>query len=1383
MKSIFTITFFALSFLFSAGFFSQTINITDADLLPLICANYNDGSVINFEDNGGSANYGSNRNDIITVCPDLPNGPKITLVFATNIGFTFDVHPTDTLYVFDGINTSAPLLGKLNSGINANGGSFVSSFENNASGCLTIQFISDGANEGTGWGANISCGSPAQPFYPHLEAFVNGQGPNALNPIDTGYVDICLGDSVLLVAKPLFPYSLENNPSIGGYSQTINNVEYLWEMSSGWQGANNDSVWFKPTTRNGFYLNLTITDIFPQIEQISCKIRVGQQPLFIGTGPLENPICENQQVILNGGANSTDTVGVQFPPVAFDLGGTLAGLTYLPDGSGQEYSTTITMDDFPDGAIFSGEEDLQSICLTMEHSFIGDLEVWLTCPNGAQVALINAYGAGAIPGGFGGGGTYLGDADDNGNGTPGIGWEYCFSSVNNTWGTMEDESNAGNTITSTISPTGPSMNPNGVYLPHASFSNFDGCPLNGDWTIHVRDNQGIDDGYIFQWGLYFSSDLFPDFETYSNYLIDQYWVADPTIIATQADTAIVAIPGAAGTHDYTFVVTDNFGCVFDTTVTIQINPLPTVDPVTDQTVCDGEDFLDIFFTGSANTAFNWTNSNPNIGLPASGTGDIPAFTSTGTNPLSGAVTATITVTPFIEGGCEGVPITFTLTVNATEDGSFDIDDSYCTTQGVQVPVMTTTTPGGIFESFSGVTVDPSTGEFDVSLLADGQYEITYNTPGNTGFCPTNSSEYFTVANPSNLTVNLPASQTVCDNTLFSATSFSGNSSGAQYMWTNDNTSIGLAASGEGNIGAFIAQGTVDGSTNSITANITVTPFAGACVMNGNAQTFTLSVNPKPAIDAIPDFTICEGDAAVISVASSTGNVFNWDNGVSGVAQTLFPTDTEEYKVTTTMFGCTNIDSLTVTVNDNPIVDAGFYSSVCIDAPQITLIGLPAGGTFTGSGVTGGFFNPAFDDQKVYYNYTDLNGCMGIDSATIVVNSLPTVTISPVSAICEGQSATLTANGAFSYSWDNNLGNGSPQTVTPTNSTVYTVEGTDANGCQNIATIMVDVNPLPNISAGNDVSICLGEDTTIIATGGITYVWDQGLGLGSTHTVSPTDSTTYTVVGTDVNGCINTDEVVVNIIGPPVISAGNDTTICAGNPITLVGSGTTSYSWNNGVTNNVSFIPPTGITTYGLTGTSADGCTAYDEAIVTVLAQPIPIVIPSVTFGTPTLTVNFVNLSENATTYTWDLGNGSATITLNDLTGQTGVYETIQSYTVTFTASNGLCSNDTTILITVINFDPVELEVPNIFSPQGDGKNDWYHLNVKNAKSLEAQIFNRWGNLVYEINGVFDPNVPATYWDGKINDKEAKDGVYFIKYSVFGYDGSTITGHENIQLVR
>ncbi len=556
---------------------SQNINIGDpgyplSNTIP--CNTFSNGSTPNFFDDGGSgANYSANYNDTITFCPDLNQGTKVSLVYGINAGFSFDVHGSDSIYVFDGPNTNSPLMGVHNSVTDPNGFTHTASW-NNPTGCITVVFISDGANEGSGWEANVSCGNPAQPFEVHIEAYINGTGSNALNPLDTGFVDICFEDSILFIAKPIFPYSFETTGY--GYSQNVDNVIYDWNISTGLNYPNNDSIWFTPPARQGYLVDLKITDAFPQSERILCKVRVSQLPLFTGTGPLEDSVCLGENTVLIGGHTSTDTVGVDIPPGTFNLGGSFAGLTYLPDGSGAQYQAPINISGFPSGSTIQNSQSLNQVCITIEHSYLGDLEIALQCPNGTVVPLVNSYSPGFIPGGFGGGGIFLGDADDNsGNGTPGIGWEYCFSSVFNTWGDMGTELANNNTVPAPLSG-GQSMNPNGVYLPEQDFSAFAGCPVNGTWTIIVQDNLTIDDGYIFEWGLFFDASYFPGLSGYQNTIVDSYWHDDPSIISGQNDTAIVIQPNTTGMTNYTFEITDDFGCTYDTVVGLYVLPQPTI---------------------------------------------------------------------------------------------------------------------------------------------------------------------------------------------------------------------------------------------------------------------------------------------------------------------------------------------------------------------------------------------------------------------------------------------------------------------------------------------------------------------------------------------------------------------------------------------------------------------------------------------------------------------------------------------------------------------------------------------------------------------------------------------------------------------------------------
>jgi subtilisin-like proprotein convertase family protein len=585
MKLILRSTLFLFAFISSVQA-QVTLTLTGPDYNqgnPLNCAGIVPTGGTNFID--GAGNYAPNMNETLVLCPDLNQGSKVSIAFATNIGFEWDVHPTDTLYIYDGPTTAAPLIGAYNNGTNPVG-LFAQASWNNPSGCLTLRFKSNGANEGTGWVANVACGNPPQPIVPHVEAFKNGSGSNIMNPLDTGYVDLCPGDSVLLKALPSFPYSLENTNT--GYSQTNNNCTFTWTIGGVGQFTG-DQIWFTPTNSTGYYVDLAVTDQFPQTIHSNFKVRVSVAPIFAGTGPLEDTVCLGQNSYLVGGVTAQDTVGIDIPGGTFQIGGTFAGLTFLPDGAGQMYQTNIPMSGFDSTAVITSGADIDQICLDIEHSYIGDIEIALTCPNGTTVSLMNAYNqtpfgwAELVPGGCGNGiSTFLGNDTDIDGGNPGSPvWTYCFSTTNNTFNTICAENAAGNTI---INDYGfPSMNPNGVYLPDGDFNQFAGCPINGNWTISVQDNQGIDDGYIFSWGIYFNASLYPESEGYQNYVVTEGWASDPTIISGQNDTLIVIQPSTPGITNYTYGITDNFGCQYDTTVSFVVLPRPAI--FSDTAIC------------------------------------------------------------------------------------------------------------------------------------------------------------------------------------------------------------------------------------------------------------------------------------------------------------------------------------------------------------------------------------------------------------------------------------------------------------------------------------------------------------------------------------------------------------------------------------------------------------------------------------------------------------------------------------------------------------------------------------------------------------------------------------------------------------------------------
>ena len=551
----------------------QTIAITDGGSTTLTCGS---GAAFDhvFNDDNTGGDYPANASFTVTVCPDGTNGSKVTLRMFNTQGDTWDVDASDTLFVYDGPDATSPLLGAFNNITSPNGIGPQATF-NNASGCLTFVFESDGATEGAGFAGVITCGYPCQPFTPTITST-----PTEV-PADTGWIDICLGDTVWLQGGGIFPYSGTNGGI--GYDQTVGTSTFNWEFADGTEFTDQESVFFVPQFRAGYFVEMRMTDVQGCVAATTTKIRVSTLPDFSQTtSQLQDTICLGESTLLVGGVTFADTAGVVPTQGTFINGGIFAGLTYLPDGSGVSYETDIEIENFEPGQLIQSGSDIMDMCVTMEHSYIGDLEMMLTCPNGTSINVFNAYtGNGLFPGGFGGGGTYLGAALDNGNGTPGIGWEYCFSD-NASWGTLGAELQAGNTTAVGGATPGTSMTA-GNYQPEEDYSNFIGCPVNGTWTLTIRDNQGIDDGYIFEWGILFNPDIDPNAEFYFPEIATAAWDDDPTIINNQGDTIIEVLPTAPGNYNYTFRVTDNFGCAYDTTLTI--NVVPNLTSFNDASTC------------------------------------------------------------------------------------------------------------------------------------------------------------------------------------------------------------------------------------------------------------------------------------------------------------------------------------------------------------------------------------------------------------------------------------------------------------------------------------------------------------------------------------------------------------------------------------------------------------------------------------------------------------------------------------------------------------------------------------------------------------------------------------------------------------------------------
>jgi len=459
---------------------------------------------------------------------------------------------------------------------------------------------------------------------------------------------------------------------------------------------------------------------------------------------------------------------------------------------------------------------------------------------------------------------------------------------------------------------------------------------------------------------------------------------------------------------------------------------------------------------------------------------------------------------------------------------------------------------------------------------------------------------------------------------------------------------------------------------------------------------TITVNPSPNISVTSTAdTICSGASVTLTATGATSYLWS-PGGQTTNAITISPTSTTTYNVAGTTGGCSDNGFITIYVMNLPTIANATYTpstticqgtTVVFDGTSSTNASTYSWSFPQGNPSISSSANPfetvSFGSPGTHNYSLQITSVCGTDTynGTITVEALPTVTANAtVTSICAGNPVTLTGGGsASSYSWDNGVTNG--VAFTPSVTTTYTVTGTGTNTCQNTAQITVTVNPSPTVTANaTSTSICTGTSVTLTGGGATSYSWDNGVTNGIPFT--PSVTTTYTVTGT-TGSCSNTDQITITVSPAPTVTANATvTSICAGDPVTLTGSGNaTSYSWNNGVTNGVPFTPSV-TTTYTVTGTTG-GCSSTDQITITV--NPAPTVTATAT-ATSICAGDPVTLtgSGNASSYSWDNGVTN---------GVPFTPSTTTTYTVTGTT--GSCSNIDQITITIIQLPSVNvLYTPN-----------------------------------------------------------------------------------------
>jgi hypothetical protein len=766
--------------------------------------------------------------------------------------------------------------------------------------------------------------------------------------------------------------------------------------------------------------------------------------------------------------------------------------------------------------------------------------------------------------------------------------------------------------------------------------------------------------------------------------------------ATGLSATNVAMPTASpsATTVYTVTVTGSNGCTATSTVTVNVNTTPpTADAGVDKNLNCTTTSTTIGTTAIAGNSYSWS---PATGLSATNVAMPTA------NPF---VTTTYTVTVTGSNGCTATDVVtvFVNTTPPTVDAGMDKNHDCITTSSV---IGTASISGNTY-SWSPATGLSSTTDAQPTANPSATTTYTVTVTGSNGCTATDVVTVFVNTTPPTVDAGMDKNHD-CNTTssVIGTTSISGNT----YSWS---PATGLSSTTD-------AQPTANPSATT-TYTVTVTGSNGCTA----TDVVTVFVNTTPpTVDAGMDKNHdCNTTSSVIGTASIFGNTYSWSpaTGLSSTTDaqpTANPSATTTYTVTVTgSNGCTATDVVTVFVNTTPpTVDAGMDKNHdCITTSSVIGTASISGNTYSWSPATG--LSSTTDAQPTAnpsatttytVTVTGSNGCTATDVVTVFVNTTPPTVDAGMDKNhdCNTTSSVIgTASiSGNTYSWSPATGLSSTTdaqpTANPSATTTYTVTVTGSNGCTatDVVTVFVNTTP-PTVDAGMDKNHDCITTSSVIGTASIsgnTYSWSPATGLSSTTdaqpTANPSATTTYTVTVTGSNGCTATDVVTVFVnTTPPTVDAGMDKNHDCITTSSVIGTASISgntYSWSpaTGLSSTTDAQPtanPSATTTYTVTVTGSNGCTATD--VVTVFVNTTP---PTVDAGmdknhdcnTTSSVIGTASISGN--TYSWSPATGLSSTTDAQPTANPSATTT---YTVTVTGSNGCTATD--VVTVFVNTTP------------------------------------------------------------------------------------------------
>lgn len=838
--------------------------------------------------------------------------------------------------------------------------------------------------------------------------------------------------------------------------------------------------------------------------------------------------------------------------------------------------------------------------------------------------------------------------------------------------------------------------------------------------------------------------------------------------------------------DYIVTIEDENGCIGTGTGVLKINKLPVVS-VNDNEICDGGNPAVFSVTSdSLVDTYAWSDQ---------GSGATP--TNSGTT--AGDYTVQIIDVNGCEGSAKGVLTVHDLPVAILNGGNVCPNTPFT----LDPQVTTLNTP---------VTYLWDSGEQTATVQkGQGTYSVTMTDAKQ---CVTTASA--TVVEDPNLTVVIPGPVDLCAGESANLISNFKTADGYIFNWTTQGGSVGTTENISVNTtGIFQVDVNKGNCTGTATVDVTVHDLPivtvnDASICSGDADaTFTatsttaieylwseegtgenptttgstagnytvlvkdnndceanatgvLTVNDLPTVTVNSETICADAPNATFTATSPTATSYIWDANGTGTQNTTSGNTEGDYTVEVTdnnSCKMTGTGSLTVkalpvvSVNSETICEGDNAATFTVTSDTtITSYSWSdqgSGASPTNSGTTAGNY---------IVEIVDNNGCLGTATGILTVEALPIVGNDPAS-ICEGDAATIgenVAGGTYSYAWSGI--NETTATIQVNNGGNYTRTVTSTANCVNTSSYVVTENLKPTIQI-NDDEQCDGALMTLFDQAqntGYTYSWMPG--NHTTNSINPTQNETYTITKTNSNtGCIQTDEATATFIPIPNVNIEPDTVpICQGQTAELLAKhDATSILWTTGSITDEATANQEG---YVYVRVSNGECPARDSVYVKVTQYPVSELDKTIE-ETPICfeeLESIIQLTANSSRdYSYIWGTGEITPSIDALTEGT--------YVVTISDNNCSISDH----VTINDFCPWTLYVPNSFSPNNDGTNDYFYANGYNIQDFKMLVYDRWGMKIFESD---DLNTP---WDGTYlgNSVQIDVYVYKIYYSVENIDGN------------